>query len=492
MAKKTLNQLYEKVSSSLENNKTYSYKELCKLLEETDYSASSKLSSRKKQIENWALCFSFQRKGTKFLKVQIFSPEDFSYNLLKKKYQNTNIYGLCALMDMCNKLTGENHLFISKSEIATALGFYNKDFQSARYGDTTLLTEIEDEALNRYGESYAFLKPYKSEIRTARENKEKVSATTSNSFKDYAQRKSRNISKQIDSLLVTLASESLFRIQPRLIGGFVSPNFKNQKRFDINSIYKNAAGYYYPYIRDDGKKQPILVPYDDRPLSTPETDAFMIIHDQVMEELGCRLWTDVYAQHKEFKYQKLIFEKIKKELGALFVYQAYEINFSPNLIKKEQSSCKDDDSLFNIESMTTTLLLTNAESKKADLENNKKRQEKEPDLIRYKLGNTVSEKGKQLKTINQKTSTYLINNFTKKFVDIDLNEYFPMGFNLEELQEYSDLIWPKIINNSKRKSDNYESVFHETQIFISNQKQLEIPEETFFLPTDTTEIDSEY
>ena len=48
MAKKTLNQLYEKVSSSLENNKTYSYKELCKLLEETDYSASSKLSSRKK------------------------------------------------------------------------------------------------------------------------------------------------------------------------------------------------------------------------------------------------------------------------------------------------------------------------------------------------------------------------------------------------------------------------------------------------------------
>ena len=59
MTKKTLNQLYEKVSSSLENDKTYSYKELCKLLEETDYSASSKLSSRKKQIENWALCFSF-------------------------------------------------------------------------------------------------------------------------------------------------------------------------------------------------------------------------------------------------------------------------------------------------------------------------------------------------------------------------------------------------------------------------------------------------
>lgn len=59
MAKKTLNQLYEKVSSSLENDKTYSYKELCKLLEETDYSASSKLSSRKKQIENWSLCFSF-------------------------------------------------------------------------------------------------------------------------------------------------------------------------------------------------------------------------------------------------------------------------------------------------------------------------------------------------------------------------------------------------------------------------------------------------
>ena len=59
MAKKTLNQLYEKVSSSLENDKTYSYKELCKLLEETDYSASSKLSYRKKQIENWALCFSF-------------------------------------------------------------------------------------------------------------------------------------------------------------------------------------------------------------------------------------------------------------------------------------------------------------------------------------------------------------------------------------------------------------------------------------------------
>ena len=67
-----------------------------------------------------------------------------------------------------------------------------------------------------------------------------------------------------------------------------------------------------------------------------------------------------------------------------------------------------------------------------------------------------------------------------------------MGFNLEELQEYSDLIWPKIINNSKRKSDNYESVFHETQIFISNQKQLDIPEDTFFLPTDTTETDSEY
>ena len=58
--------LYLRVQEKLSNVSTVnSYKELCKLLDEPNYSSPSQKKFQKKQLENWKKCFTWRKNKDK-------------------------------------------------------------------------------------------------------------------------------------------------------------------------------------------------------------------------------------------------------------------------------------------------------------------------------------------------------------------------------------------------------------------------------------------
>lgn len=77
--------LYLRVQEKLSNVSTVnSYKELCKLLDETDYSKPSQKKHKKKQLENWKKCFTWTEPNM-IPKIQKFVEEN------KKKVETREV-----------------------------------------------------------------------------------------------------------------------------------------------------------------------------------------------------------------------------------------------------------------------------------------------------------------------------------------------------------------------------------------------------------------
>lgn len=78
--------LYLRVQEKLSNVSTVnSYKELCKLLDETDYSKPSQKKYKKKQLENWKKCFTWRKSKDKFINIKVIPKDIFDENFQKIK-----------------------------------------------------------------------------------------------------------------------------------------------------------------------------------------------------------------------------------------------------------------------------------------------------------------------------------------------------------------------------------------------------------------------
>lgn len=72
-----LENLYSKAENLFINTKRVdTYKEMCKLLEETDYSYHQDL--KKKQLKKWKMCFTWRKEGQNFTCFKMKSKDSFN------------------------------------------------------------------------------------------------------------------------------------------------------------------------------------------------------------------------------------------------------------------------------------------------------------------------------------------------------------------------------------------------------------------------------
>lgn len=75
-----LENLYLKAETVFANTKRVNtYKEMCKLLEEKDYSYHQ--DSKKKQLKRWKMCFTWRKSKQKFINIKMIPKETFDESL---------------------------------------------------------------------------------------------------------------------------------------------------------------------------------------------------------------------------------------------------------------------------------------------------------------------------------------------------------------------------------------------------------------------------
>lgn len=432
-----------------------SYKDMCKLLQEPDQSTHPDL--KKRQLETWKLCFSWQMKKYKFTRIKVYSSEEYFYNLLKKKYYNTVLYTFCALLNQYRKTSGNYFLLATKSELALALGFYNEDFKAARFGEKTKLLEIENGTLDKYGTKYAYLKPYKEQIKN-KKNDTDITPITSKAFEDFSVHQNKNINNKIDKLLEDLEDMRIIQVQKEHIGGFIDQNFIKHYNINVDKIYQKNGNFYYDVIDDKtNQKTSVLVPYEERILTDFEIATQLNIDGKAMIELNCLGFKEVLNRGKETT--KKFYEKVSygylHSLNALFIYDSYKILFDEFFMSQSQEIfLQRNQDLFSLTSVKTSIENTNALSKDNTIENKKNRQSKEKVNKRYILGDNKNQfKQQELESI-QKTELYLNRAFNEKFIDVSIDNFFPKDSTLNNLDEFQYSIWSKLFKRSDKKQEN--------------------------------------
>ncbi len=450
--------LYEKafMAFGLGKIKTVdSYKEMCDLLGEPDQSKHPDL--KKRQLEMWKLCFSWTMSKHKFTRIKLYSSEEYLYNILKKKYYNTAFYMLCALLNQFGKTSDKPFLLATKSELAIALGFYNEDFKAARFGKKTKLVEIENNTLQKYGSKYDYLKGYKEEIRN-KKNDNDITSITYKAFEDFSLHQNKNINNKIDSLLEEMEQMRIIYVQKERIGGFIDQNFIKHYNVELDKIYQKDGNFYYDVI-DEKTKQKIslLVPYEERILTTNELSKQLNIDGKAILDLGFLNFNEL-ANSGKFnlkKFDDLVAPEYKSVLNALFIYDTYKIIFDPFFMSHSQEIfLKRNQDLFSLTSIQNSLENINAFSKDNNIENKKNRQSKETIDERFILGKKENSSKKEILENLQKTELYLNRAFNDSFIDIDISKFFPKNSNLKNLEEYQYATWSKLFNRSDKKHEN--------------------------------------
>lgn len=75
-----LENLYSKAENLfISTKRVATYKEMCKLLEETDYSSHQDL--KKKQLKKWKMCFTWRKSKQKFINIKMIPKDIFDENL---------------------------------------------------------------------------------------------------------------------------------------------------------------------------------------------------------------------------------------------------------------------------------------------------------------------------------------------------------------------------------------------------------------------------
>ena len=446
--------LYDRVIITLSKVKEVeNYKAMCELLHEKDYSTHADL--KKKQLEAWKICFSWKMNKRKFTRIKVYELEEYFANLMNKKYYNSALYSMCALLNWTGELTNRARLLTSKAELAVALGYFNREFQLAKYGKKDNLIEIEEKTLQKYGTNYSYLSSYKEQIKK-KEDDTDITFTTKKAFQDFSSHQGRNISNQINSLLDYLQKEGIIVVNTAFIGGFMDLDFVIQNEIDPDLIYSRNGCFYYP--TQDKTAPDLLIPYTDRELDMEEVTKYLNITGDAMVKLKCHGLSDVFKTNQKQAYNELVFQGVKRKLNAVFVYKALDIRFNqPILQYNKELYKKQNEELFTFAAIKKSLSTVNSEIKEQVLSNKERRQSKEISNNKNKLGNTVFQ-SKQEELINkQKLESYLTRNFNDSFININIDDYFPENcVTPQDFKKNQFLIWAKIIAKSKKKIDNYQ------------------------------------
>ena len=441
------NDLYERVQRNLKGIKEVkNYKEMCDILEE-DYQKTP--SSKERQIERWATCFSFEKKGRSFKNIKILNFDQHFSALIKLFKSDSIIYSICGLLNQYYQAQEKTQvLYITKAELAYSLGFFNEAYYLARKDKTNYCYSVENKILDLRDNRYPFITEQKQYIRTWRQNNEekKNQATpkTLDLMDDFTSHYSSNYEYKIKSALEKLKQMGYILYTESYIGAFIDFD----KYIPWGNIYVENGKYYFD--APDGES--VIIPYKDRELTVLEESKYLNISNQIFKEMGVSGLPEIYQTNRVKEYQKKMCSELVADLGCFYVYSVYRITFS-KCIQDNENKYKDELSdSFSTVSLKKALRELNKTAIDTNTKNKIARIQKELVPERYKLGESNTIKGLEILSTQQQYEEFIFKMFTKDLLIIDENTYFPT--TSDEVSKDIGEVKAKVFSNSKRRLTN--------------------------------------
>ena len=242
------------------------------------------------------------------------------------------------------------------------------------------------------------------------------------------------------------------------MGGFIERD-KLPFNADYTQIYQENGRFYYP-MKDE---EPLLVQFKERCLTPKEISLFVDVRGSIINSMGFTKFNDVRYQGKQQEYLDKIYPELISNIGALFVYPAYYITFSRDLIKSNTSFYSNQ----------IQELLDTAKIQKSLLKANKKNQQKIISLKKERQkNNTLDTRNKFIKKdgseqywdkedietldSNNQYEIFLYEKMNKDLLKIDTNTFMP---NISEESPNKSAIWQTLGDKSESKKKNYHDEF---------------------------------
>ena len=413
------NDLYERVQRNLKGIKEVkNYKEMCNILEE-DYQNNPQ--SKERQIERWASCFSFEKKGRSGLG-----------DVYKRQ--------ICGLLNQYYQAQEKTQvLYVTKAELAYSLGFFNEAYYLARKDKTNYCYSVENKILDLRDNRYPFITEQKQYIRTWRQNNEEK--------KNQATPKTLDLMDDFTShysALEKLKQMGYILYTESYIGAFIDFD----KYIPWGNIYVENGKYYF----DAPNGESIMIPYKDRELTVLEESKYLNISNQIFKEMGVSGIPEIYQTNRVKEYQKKMCSELVADLGCFYVYSVYRITFS-KCIQDNENKYKDELSdSFSTISLKKALRELNKTAIDTNTKNKIARIQKELVPERYKLGESNTIKGLEILSTQQQYEEFIFKMFTKDLLIIDENTYFPT--TSDEVSKDIGEVKAKVFSNSKRRLTN--------------------------------------
>ncbi len=454
--------LYLRVQEKLSNVSTVnSYKELCKLLDEPDYSRPSKAAQLKKQEKEWKKCFTWRRKKEKYTSIKIVSPDEYYLAILKQLYQNSSIWAFFSFLNVYSQYTNNARLCVSKGDIALAVGLQNENYKDFHISSYSYGRRLEEYTLGLKDSKYPFVTTPKKEIREQRKKDDEsaygLTKRTQNLLDDYDSHTSKQNYYQVESMLNKLEEEGAILLHKTFVGGFID---KKALPFDADysTIYEENGNFYLPVKNGE----PLLVTYYERALTDEELANFLNLRGSIMVDLKCHGLSEVFISGQQDDFNKKLSKSQLIEFGALFIYPSYLINYSSDLVALNQSYYKTlMANFYNEQLLKKNLTANNKETQQKILKLKTERQSKEKGKCRNtftKPDGTVifsDKKEEEAVQLSQYYEAFLYEKLNKDLIQLNLDKLIPQ--NLESLS-----------SNSTEKSSTWESLFNKSWTKIKN------------------------
>ena len=453
--------LYLRVQEKLSNVSTVnSYKELCKLLDEPNYSSPSQKKFQKKQLENWKKCFTWRKNKDKFTCIKIISPDEYYHAVAKELYQNTAIWIFCAFLNVYGQYTKGESLCMSKGDLAIAIGLQNENYKQFHFSPYSYGRRLEEYTLNLRDSKYPFVTQPKKEIRELRNNKEtahNITKRTQNLLDDYDSHTSKQNFYQIETIIDKLAKEGVIFSQDIFIGGFIEKD-KLPFNADYSTIYEEDGNFYLP-LKD---KPSLLVTYKERPLKPNELNIFVNIRGKIFAKYNCKGYSDILEKGLLKEFQKELTHSLIINLGALFAYPSYLIRYSTEHIAVCASLYKQTSDIDDV-LLKKNLTTNNKETQKKISKLKKSRQAKETPNSRNVINQSdgtvyfIDKKEEEAFQLSQYYETFLYEKLNKDLIQLNLDKLIPQNFNsLPSNSTEKSSIWEDLFNKSWTKIKNYQ------------------------------------
>ena len=264
--------------------------------------------------------------------------------------------------------------------------------------------------------------------------------------------------KEIRKKINSFDGQGLTFTQKTFVGGFIDQD-KLPFNADYMQIYQENGRFYYPMKDED----PLLVQFKERCLTPKETSLFVEIRGTIISNMGFIKFNDIRYQGKMQEYLDKIRPELISTIGALFVYPAYYITFSRELIKTNSSYYSNQiQDLLDTAKIQKSLAKANKENQQKIISLKKERQKNNILDTRNKFikkdGSEQYWDKEDIETLdsNNQYEIFLYEKMNKDLLKIDTDAFVP---NISSDSPNKTAIWQALGDKSEYKKQIYKEEF---------------------------------